>query len=254
MYNAENIVGKKFGNLTVMRYEGIKEHKSILLCKCDCGKEVMLPMRNVTSGNTKSCGCFKRQSLVMRNSKHNMYKTPIYQKYQDMLRRCYNKNTKRYGRYGGRGIKVCDEWLPKNNGFANFYKWAVSQGYQDYSDKTLLRKEVPTLDRIDTDGNYEPSNCRFVKFKTQDNNKSSNVYVNYNGKKFTLKQLSEEFDISYHITQKKFHKGLTTEEIVRGYSRLPSNYENRGKLGTLPNHEQRLYNEKYKNLQLNENF
>lgn len=85
-----------------------------------------------------------------KRQQHGMSKTRLYASYHAMKKRCYNNNDKRYHRYGGRGITVCAEWLDKKNGFINFYNWAMANGYQDDL----------TIDRINNDGNYEPSNCR----------------------------------------------------------------------------------------------
>ena len=234
--------GKRFGRLVFLGYVGRIKNKSVWELVCDCGKHVIKPAREIVSGNTSSCGCLSKELRTKRMTKHGLWKSPLYQKYQDMIRRCYNPDTTRYNCYGEKGVKVCNEWLKENNGFENFKKWAFANGYVEYDPKTTLRRDVLTLDRIDFNGDYSPSNCRWVKFKKQENNKSTNVYVYYKNEKYTLKELAEKFDISYPMVKKKYHKGLSAEEIVSGYSRLPENYENRGRLGTLPNYLQKKFN------------
>ena len=237
--------GQKYGRLTFLGYVGRKNNKSIWELQCDCGNKVVKPTREIVSGNTSSCGCLARELRIQRNTIHGMNRHPLYQKYQDMIRRCYNPETTRYEDYGARGIKVCNEWLKENNGFHNFTIWSYENGFEDYDPKTTPRKEIPTLDRIDNNANYSPENCRWVKFKTQENNKSNNMYLYYKGERYSAKQLSEMFNVSYAIVQRKFYKGLTGDEIVERYSRFPENYENRGRLGTLPNHLQKEYNLKH---------
>lgn len=234
--------GQKFGRLTFVEYIGRDRYKTLWKFKCDCGNDYIGDAKAVSSGNTSSCGCYSKESLIKRNQKHGLWKSPLYQKYQDMIRRCYNPDTTRFNDYGGKGVEVCKEWLKENNGFENFVNWSLNNGYVEYDPKKTPRKEVPTLDRIDNSKGYSPDNCRWVKFKKQENNKSNNLYLFYKNEKFTTKELAEKFDISYTIVKRKYHKGMSGDDIVIRYSRLPENYDNRGRLGTLPNYEQRKYN------------
>ena len=110
--------------------------------------------------------------------------TRIYETWQDMKRRCYNKQNARYDRYGGRGITVCDEWL---NNFQSFYDWAISNGYSDDL----------TIDRIDNDGNYEPSNCRWSTAKEQCNNRGSNINITIGNATKSLMCWCEIFNVDY---------------------------------------------------------
>ena len=118
-----------------------------------------------------------------------------------MKARCYNPHNGFYHRYGGRGITVCDEW--KNN-FSAFRKWAMCNGYSDGL----------TLDRIDFDGNYEPSNCRWATSKEQANNKCTNHYVMFNGEKKTLKQWSESTGLSYPTLLGRIKRGWSIEKML----------------------------------------
>ena len=155
-----NLIGQKFGRLTVLHNSGEKSNNGqiIWVCICICGHFKSVPTSNLTSGNTKSCGCFKIEQIKKANIgnkysyKHGDTKkgnVRLYTIWSHMKERCTNKNNKKYKRYGGRGIEICNEW--KNN-FINFKKWALANDY----------KNNLTIDRIDNDGNYEPSNCQFI--------------------------------------------------------------------------------------------
>ena len=144
----KDITGERFGKLTVIEYAGLDARKEALwLCRCDCGTEKVINGCALRRGNIVSCGC------KSPNYKHGMRTSLIYKKHAEMLYRCRNKNNPLYG---GRGITVCKEWQQ----FEPFYEWALSAGYQDGL----------SLDRIDPNGNYEPSNCRWADNYTQAQN------------------------------------------------------------------------------------
>lgn len=121
--------------------------------------------------------------------------------YDHMKDRCCNPKDKRYERYGGRGITICDEWL---NDYSAFERWALSNGYSDDL----------TIDRIDNDGNYEPNNCRFVTVKENNNNRSSNRRFTYNGKTQTLVQWCEEYNMNYGTVICRLRAGWAFPEAL----------------------------------------
>lgn len=164
-------VGKKYDMLTVLVDLGQQPTKDggrnrrFYLCRCDCGKE--LPIRADQLGKIHSCGCIKKITSAMNAEKIHKHKqsgTRLYGIWQGMLGRCRNPNDRRYHRYGGRGITVCEEWTA---GFEAFQSWACANGYDEHL----------TIDRIDNDGNYEPDNCRWVDNRAQSRNRSNNVVI-----------------------------------------------------------------------------
>lgn len=118
-----------------------------------------------------------------------------------MKTRCYNKNFMYYCNYGGKGIKICDEW---KNDFSKFYKWAINNGY----------KEGLTIDRINNDGNYEPLNCRWVTRKKQNNNMNKNIIINYNGKKQTISEWADELNLSRIALYYRIRRGWDVEKAL----------------------------------------
>lgn len=167
---SEDLSGRKFGRLTVVRRLKPEEVETVQynwLCQCECGNYVKASANKLKTGHTKSCGCLKREfSIGDKTRTHGLRKsTRLYHIYATMKQRCNNPNNSQYKNYGGRGIRVCDEWNHKN-GFESFYKWAIGAGFDE--SKTWQEQSI---DRIDVNGNYEPSNCRWVTNLEQQRNK-----------------------------------------------------------------------------------
>jgi len=160
-----DLIGKRFGKLTPIKYIGKNKYgKSLLLCKCNCGNEKIIVGSSLKSGHTKSCGCLIKENRgVLKHGHAKRGKESItHRSWSDMLQRCNNPNYKRYQDYGGRGITVCDRWLPENNGFINFLK--------DMGE----RPKGKSLDRIENNKGYYPKNCKWSTPKEQCNNKRNN--------------------------------------------------------------------------------
>lgn len=188
MSEKKDLTGLRFMHLLVLEEAGKnKDGRAMWLCKCDCGKLHKTLGKYLLNGDTTSCGCRRRRILAettKRNTTHNMSETPIYTKWVSMKDRCMNPLNSAYSSYGGRGIKICDEWI---NSFENFYEWAISSGYS----------EGMTIDRINNNGNYEPANCRWTDLKTQANNTRRNHYLTYKGETKSLAEWAEIKKINY---------------------------------------------------------
>ncbi len=141
-------------------------------------------------------------SKSFRNYKHGQTGTRLYNVWRSMKERCYSSTYVQYKRYGGRGIKICDEW---RNDFQAFKAWAIENGYT----------EGLTIDRIDNDGDYEPNNCRWVDMKTQARNTSKNVYIEHEGKRICLSELAEIYGLKAEVVISRYHRGDRGERLVR---------------------------------------
>lgn len=200
-----DLTGMKFGRLTVIRHEGY----GVWTCKCECGGESHTRTNALTAGITHSCGCLHKE-IIRRNSRtHGKCKTRLYKIYQNMKSRCYNQNATKYNIYGGKGIRICNEWL---NDFMCFYDWATLNGYSDNL----------SIDRIDSDGNYEPSNCRWVTLKVQNNNTSQNHIISYNGKSQTLAAWADELKLSYKVLSERIRRNWSIERAFN----TPTQFKN----------------------------
>lgn len=180
----ESLVGKTFGYLTVIKFAEIRNHRSFWLCQCKCGNTIL--KRSDGLHDYSSCMKCKAEKQKIRMTRHNETKTPLYQTWLGMRGRCNNPKHPDYIEYGGRGIKVCDEW---NNSYESFRDYVKTLSH--YAEKGY------TLDRIDVNGNYEQGNIRWASAKTQANNRRDNHIIEFNGLKLTLKQWSEKLNIPY---------------------------------------------------------
>lgn len=191
----EDITGKRFGRLTVIKFIPQEERKARQYdwwCKCDCGNEIKANASKLKTGAQQSCGCLKAEMKNYLGDKTRKYKYScrrLYIIYKQMLSRCLNSTDKRYGDYGGRGISVCNDWIDNYDTFA---EWAFQNGYDEKA-----KKGVCTLDRIDVDKGYSPDNCRWITNQKQQNNRRNNVYLEYNGKKQSLAEWAREYNIPY---------------------------------------------------------
>ena len=199
----KSIVGKKINKLTVLdEYLVHKNNRNYTYCtcKCECGNVVTIIKTNVSRGVTKSCGCLVKEKTQLINKTHGMTKTRLYAIWKAMKARCNNPKCKEYKWYGARGIRVCTEW---ESDFIAFYEWTKENGYN----------ETLSLDRINVNGNYEPSNCRWVTMKVQERNRRNNVFVTYNGETLTLSEWSEKTGICYPTLKWRYSKGLPLEKV-----------------------------------------
>ena len=188
-----NLVGKKFGRLLVIeKAESLNGHTR-WLCKCDCGKECVVHGTSLKTGNTTSCGCYKTENARKLYSGVRQNNKKLYGVWNGIKQRCTNENNKSYKNYGGRGIKMDDEWA---SNYESFYNWAMRSGYQDGME----------IDRIDNDGNYCESNCRFVKRDIQANNKCNVKLYTINGVTKSLPQWCREYGQEYYLVRQRVYK------------------------------------------------
>lgn len=219
-----SLVGKRYGRLKVIskeentRSKGGKSHV-MYLCECDCGNRLIVKAENLRSGNTQSCGCLAIDRTKEKSTKHGLTRDRLYHVWNGMKDRCYNPNSESYHNYGGRGITVCDEW---RDNFQAFYDWATENGHKEYL----------TIDRINNDGNYEPSNCRWATNKEQQRNKRNNFILNYNEESMTLSAISEVTGINASTLRSRLEKGLSIDEAVN-YQKTVLTLNYRGKEKTL---------------------
>lgn len=186
-----NITGKKFGRLLVIsKAESSPSGKAMWNCICDCGRECIVDGWALRSGHTTSCGCFQKERVSKVNSTHGKSKSRLYAVWNEMRQRCENEKHVSYNLYGARGINVCQEW--KN--FENFYEWAISNGYNE-----LAKRGNCTLERLDSNGCYCPSNCTWTSSKEQARNRRNTTRVVYNGELRVLSELCEEKNVNYHL-------------------------------------------------------
>lgn len=201
-----DITGQKFGRLEVIEFSGYDQNKAVTWrCKCECENEVIVRSDHLRYGKTSSCGCIKKEKSAQRgkdNATHGMWNTRLYHSWQHMKQRCDGTgNEVSTKRYHDRGISVCKEWL---NSFETFMEWALSNGYNDNL----------TLDRIEVDGNYEPSNCRWADAQTQMNNVTTNKYIEFKGETMTMANMAREHNIDYHTLQRRLSRGWTVERAL----------------------------------------
>lgn len=204
-----DLSGSTIGRWTLLSKIQFKK-RTKYLCQCSCGKIKEVLYSNLKRGKSLSCGCMRTEVTVKRNTKHGLADTRLKGIYEKMKQRCLSKNHKQYQDYGGRGIRVCKEWLDKENGFMNFYTWAMANGY---------RKDL-SIDRIDNNGDYEPNNCRWTNALIQANNTRHNVLVTYKNETLTLAEMARKYNVSYKSFQRRvrIYKWSVADAIEKPYT------------------------------------
>lgn len=208
-----DMIGCSFGRLTVIGIgprlfsgldrKGLRRKKTSLLVRCECGNEKHVFAGSLRNGSTVSCGCYIRElrktlpRLGARTTCHN-HLHPLYSVWWSMHVRCYNPKNKRWSRYGGRGIEVCERW----NVFENFVEDMPERPY-GYS-----------IDRIDNDGNYEPGNCRWADAKMQGNNSSTTRIIEYKGDRLSITQFAEKYHMKVATLWARLKKGMSIAEAL----------------------------------------
>lgn len=210
-----DLTGKPFGRLTVLRQAG-KDNQDIILwvCLCSCGNYKIVRGQHLRNGSIQSCGCLRQESsskIGKKNKKHGLEGTRLYHIWCSMKGRCYRPSALEYDNYGGRDIKVCEEWQT----FEPFMKWALSNGYSDNL----------TIDRIKNDEGYCPKNCRWVGYKEQANNRRNNRMITAFGETLTLSQWSEKLSINSSTIRGRLARGWDAEKALTIIPSRGNNYQ-----------------------------
>ena len=197
-----DLTGQKFGRLTVVRFDHKENGRKYYLCQCDCGNFKIVNNHSLKSGNTKSCGCLHKEILTQRNKDnriHHPENERLLRIWRAMLHRCYKETDEHYDYYGGRGIKVCDDW----HDFETFQKWALVNGYADNL----------TIDRLDGNKDYCPENCSWATMTVQNNHKSDTKWLTYKGKTQSLSDWCRELGLDYFRTKARLNSlGWSVED------------------------------------------
>lgn len=206
--NFQDITFQKFGKLTAIKCLGKSKTTSgndtYWLCKCECGNFAKTTITKLKSGHTRSCGCLKK-----RNESDNYIaksKTRLYRIWIGMKTRCFNVKAGNYKYYGAKGVTICKEWVG-DDGFENFKKWSLENGYKDGL----------TIDRIDNEKEYSPDNCRWVTMKEQARNTSQVKMIEYNGENKSVPDWAESIGISAELLKKRIRDGWSIEKCIKSY-------------------------------------
>lgn len=208
MPTLSNLTGKTFGRLKVLsraedQVSPSGRHHTMWLCKCSCGNQITALTDNLKSGKTTSCGCYKADKNREKFGSHLDTHSKLYGVWCGIKARCYNPNSTHYKRYGGRGIGMCKEW---KSCYETFRNWAINSGYRD----------GVSIDRIQNDFGYSPSNCRWVDRVTQANNRSSNKLFTMDGETHNLSEWAKLSGINYKTLHNRiFTAGWDFEKAIK---------------------------------------
>lgn len=194
------MIGKRFGRWTVVELVGMVGKSTALAyrCRCSCGTEKIVNGQKLRNGESQSCGCFKTEMHTTHGDAGKGKR--LYHIWENMKQRCTNPENDNYCRYGGRGIKICDEWLKS---YESFKTWALTNGYSDRL----------TLDRIDNNGNYCPENCRWATRAMQDQNKRQSIILEIDGVKKCATAWAREFGIKPETVLARIRYGWSKDKL-----------------------------------------
>ena len=192
-------IGARFGRLTVIgRAESDKNGNSRWHCVCDCGNKSTPLGQSLRSGVTVSCGCYAVEVNRARTTTHGVSSTAAYKAWHGMIQRCTNPSHHKWPRYGGRGIKVCEQWLT----------------YEGFVADMGARPDGMTIDRINNDGNYEPGNCRWATQLTQGNNRGNNRVVEIGGESLTMSEAVRKAGLNLSTVRWRLRNGWPIEKAI----------------------------------------
>lgn len=197
-----DLTDRKFNMLTAIRPVSRTAAGNVVWeCICDCGNKSTAQGSMLKNGSIRSCGCQIVPGVKKANTTHGMRYKRLYRTWINMKSRCLNNKHKSYSDYGGRGISVCEEWIIS---FQAFMEWALSNGYKD----TL------TIERIDTNGNYVSSNCRWATTKEQGSNKRNIRFLVIKGESRSISEWAELSGISKSTIRSRLQIGLKGESLL----------------------------------------
>lgn len=202
-----DLTGQRFGRWIVIGKAKNIGKRTAWLCKCECGETRPVKTDLLRRGESKSCGCIRKEKLIAYSTTHGGSKTHLYAIWNSMCGRCHVESSSAYPRYGGRGVSVCDEWRCN---FQAFMEWAILHGYEDKL----------TLDRIDNAGGYSPDNCRWVDMRCQCNNKTNNARLTFHGETHTVTEWSRITGISRSTINDRRNLGWSVEDTLTVPPRL----------------------------------
>lgn len=196
--------GEQVGNAIYLNEANFAIKRRMAQFRCQCGNKFYAPLSKVKSYETLGCGCMKGKNPNSRNhTTHGAGNHKLYNVWNGMKARCYNKNRQQYKDYGGKGVTVCDEW--KGN-FRSFYDWAISNGW---SEGLQLDKDIKGNGLI-----YSPENCCFVTPKVNSNKRKSSRILEYNGQKKTVPDWAEVIGISAGLIHCRISRGLSIDKVL----------------------------------------
>lgn len=195
-HNFTDLTGQVFHRLTVLGIAGYRGHLTDYFCRCSCDRIVKVLGSSLINGNTRSCGCLHSERTRARMYKHGQTSTSEYHIWAAMIGRCMRPSDAGYGRYGGRGIAVCDRWRD----FSLFFEDLGPRPSPKHS-----------LERLDNNGNYEPLNCKWATRLDQANNTRHNRHLRWNGRELTVAQWARELDVSYPVLRARLCYGWCDE-------------------------------------------
>lgn len=203
--------GQKFGLLTAVRMTDKRIGRArVWVCKCDCGNECERPptelKHRVLRGKTPSCGCLFRDHRLKAGYKHGLARHPLHNYWKGIKQRCYDRNSRSYPNYGGRGIKVCDRWRDSVENFIADMEPSWQKGL--------------TIDRIDVNGDYTPSNCRWVSQKVQNRNKRNNHLING----ITVTEFAEKCGVGRETIYARIRRGVPDHLLSTPAGKLPKRF------------------------------